>query len=489
MKKILSSPLDKFQFFAIVIILILLVPLVLYGYIGIFTRYVADDYETAGALARAGFWGAQQYWYQTWSGRVSFFALVTLVEMIGIQAVPFLTAVCLTLWLVGLFWLFRQICSHIDIKHPILVSWLGASLVIFVTLRSLNQIHQILFWQTGLLTYVTYLIFLTYAAGLFTWRIRNSGQRPATFFDLLISLILGFALGGFSEVSIALQITLLVFGLGLLFIYSRVSFRKKARGILLAALVGSFLCLAVMALAPGNSVRMADFQTRPDFASLLLNSLKFLFTFLGDWIDKQPILVALTLLVPVIVGIYTAGEDRTRLESTARDRRLTIALSVSILAVFFFLWSGFFTCFFVMSAPPPDRALVIPQFVMVGFLATWAYQCGRLLSQSINPAQATPRFWKLLGTITLSICLLLGPIYASARIAGTIGESRTIALEWDERDAIIRAAVARGEKTVTVWYLQDLNRLGDYSSDPDFLVNRAAADYYHLDSILALDKE
>jgi hypothetical protein len=34
-----------------------------------------------------------------------------------------------------------------------------------------------------------------------------------------------------------------------------------------------------------------------------------------------------------------------------------------------------------------------------------------------------------------------------------------------------------------------LNRLGDYSSDPGFLVNRAAADYYGIETIIALDKE
>ena len=89
----------------------------------------------------------------------------------------------------------------------------------------------------------------------------------------------------------------------------------------------------------------------------------------------------------------------------------------------------------------------------------------------------------------LAICLLLGPIYATYRIAGTIETSRNIAQEWDQRDAIIREAVARGEKSVTVWYIRDLNRLGDYSSDPEFLVNRAAADYYGLETIIALDKK
>jgi hypothetical protein len=39
-------------------------PLILYGVVGLYTRYVADDYETAGSLNQYGFWGSQQYWYQ-----------------------------------------------------------------------------------------------------------------------------------------------------------------------------------------------------------------------------------------------------------------------------------------------------------------------------------------------------------------------------------------------------------------------------------------
>lgn len=489
MNKTSPRSLEKFQIFAIVMIFLLLVPLLLYGYIGIFTRYVADDYETAGALARSGFWGAQQYWYQTWSGRVTYFALVTLVEMAGIRAVPFLTAACLALWMVGLYWVLRQIGSIAKIKSPALTSLLGACLILFVTLRSLNLIHQILFWQTGLLTYVNYLIFFTFGVGLLIQRLRLGGQGSATLLELILSFIFAFGIGGLSEISIALQITLLSLGLGLLAFWPKLPFRKKGLGMLGAALVGSLLMLLVMGLAPGNRVRAADFDQTPGLINLIVNSLKFLFAFLGNWIDKQPILVAFLVLLSAITGFFTLSETPSSQDSAALDRRMTISLLLSAVAVFLALWSGFFTSFFVMSAPPPDRALVIPQFTLVAFIGFWVFQCGRLLSRAVNRQQVTPRFWTVFGAALLTICVFLGPIYASYRITSTIPDSRRIAEEWDQRDAVIREAAARGERNVTVWYIQDLNRLGDYSSDPEFLVNRAAADYYRLDTIIALDKQ
>ncbi len=489
MEKKSPSPLAKFRIFAIVMILILLIPLVLYGYIGFFTRYVADDYETAGALARSGFLGAQQYWYQTWSGRVTYFAFVTLVEMIGIQAVPFLTAICLALWLGSLYWVLRQLCSIAQVKSPALTSLLGAILILFITLRSLNLIHQILFWQTGLLTYVNYLICFTFGIGLLIQRLRIRGEKQAAFLELFITFIFAFGIGGLSEISIALQITCIAVGIGFAFLFRKAPYRKKALEILAVALAGSLVMLLIMGFAPGNTVRAAHFDKTPGFIGLITNSLKFLFSFLGNWIDKQPILVAFLILVAWITGLFTTNDAGSSPDTDKLDRRMTIALILSTAAVFLFLWSGFFTSFYIMSAQPPDRALVIPQFVLVAFIGFWSYQCGRLLSRSLNPEKVTSRFWMVFGSILLAVCLLLGPVYASYRIASTIEPSRKIAAEWDQRDAIIRAAIARGEKNVTVWYIQDLNRLGDYSSDPAFLVNRAAADYYHLDTIIALDKE
>jgi hypothetical protein len=485
----MKLPLTKYQRFASVLIVTLIIPLILYAYIGIFTRYVADDYETAGALARYGFMGAQQYWYQTWSGRITYFALVSAVEMLGIQAVPYLTAACLTLWVVGLYWTLRQLAEPTHIPHPALTSFLGVSLILFVTLRSLNQIHQILFWQTGLLTYANYLIFFTFGLAWWISRLKINGNQPASPIELLVSLVYAFVIAGISEISIALQITAITLILILFVIFPATTFRKKGLGLAIAALMGSLISFAIMASAPGNLIRATYFSARPDLVSLVINSLKYTFTFLGNWVDKQPILVALAILIPVMAALAAPATTSSAVSPAIQDHKLTAGFVLSSAALFLLIWSGFFTSFAVMSGPPPDRALVIPQYVLVMFIVLWSYQIGHLISAALNRDLVTPRFWKLVGGVVLAICLLLGPVYASYRIAGTIPTSRAIALEWDQRDAVIREAIARGERHITVWYIRDLNRLGDYSSDPDFLVNRAAADYYGIETIIALDKE
>jgi hypothetical protein len=47
----------------IAFVILLALPLVLYAWIGFYSRYVADDFWSAGYLRTLGFWGAQYYWY------------------------------------------------------------------------------------------------------------------------------------------------------------------------------------------------------------------------------------------------------------------------------------------------------------------------------------------------------------------------------------------------------------------------------------------
>ena len=74
--------------------------LLAYAELGRFSRYVADDFCTAGILRDYSFLGAQRYWYLNWSGRYSFTLAITALErLFGLPIVPLLPALVLALWL------------------------------------------------------------------------------------------------------------------------------------------------------------------------------------------------------------------------------------------------------------------------------------------------------------------------------------------------------------------------------------------------------
>jgi hypothetical protein len=92
------------------------------------------------------------------------------------------------------------------------------------------------------------------------------------------------------------------------------------------------------------------------------------------------------------------------------------------------------------------------------------------------------------------IALFFGPIATINANLKLLPTLRTYSILWDERDQVIRDAVNRGEKTLTVANFQnhkDLQGLdnsslwivGDLEEDPDYWINQGAAKYYGLDKL------
>ena len=136
----------KLMFFAM---LFMLAALAIYAYLGTFTRYMADDYCTAGTIKNHGFWGAQTYWWQNWSGRYSFTFVVSFVELMGLRIVPILPALLISLWLFSIVWACLPILKKIKVSNYIFVGIFTASLILWLTYRSVDDYPQIVFWQTG----------------------------------------------------------------------------------------------------------------------------------------------------------------------------------------------------------------------------------------------------------------------------------------------------------------------------------------------------
>src|SRR5512132_1681351 len=112
-------------FFAV--LLFMLATLVVYAYLGTFTRYMADDYSTASVLQDEGFWGAQTYWWQNWSGRYSFTFVISFVELFGVGIVPILPTLIILLWLFSITWLCLPFLKDLKAQNFIFASIFVAS--------------------------------------------------------------------------------------------------------------------------------------------------------------------------------------------------------------------------------------------------------------------------------------------------------------------------------------------------------------------------
>jgi hypothetical protein len=78
--------------------------LAVHAYLGTYSRFIADDYCSAGMAKRFGVLRAVWYWYLNWTGRYSASALDAVFGLLGPAVTPFVPAAVLFAWLVVLTW-------------------------------------------------------------------------------------------------------------------------------------------------------------------------------------------------------------------------------------------------------------------------------------------------------------------------------------------------------------------------------------------------
>src|SRR4051794_1311398 len=182
-----------------------------YAWLGVYARYVADDFCTAAALHRYGFWGSQAYWRAAWSGRYTFYLAIAAVQSFGAKVVPLLPLLAIVAFVLST----RSVLGIV---------------FVYAVIDGAPAVWQSLSWETGMLSYLAPLIVAT------LW-LRRDHERPS-WLDVVLPLIAG----GFSETFTICAVV----ALGLSFAFTR----KRAH---LLALASTLVALVIMASAPGNA--------------------------------------------------------------------------------------------------------------------------------------------------------------------------------------------------------------------------------------------
>lgn len=466
-----------------------LAPLAAWAYLGTFTRYLADDYSTSYHLQKSGFWQAQVFWYETWSGRYSFTFLISLVELAGIVIVPWLPFVALLAWFASLFWALKQIVSALGI--PVEKKWLGilSGAIIFGVVRSLPNYSEVVFWQTGILTYQVTNIFLALSLALFLKRFFSQPETPKVVpWEYLIAFIIAFLAGGFSETAVVVQVAILTLGL-LYFSFYKNPTRNDILRVLLAAYLGSWCSLVAIVRAPGNLTRNASLAglSLESLSVAFLSSLSDIPVFLFEWVRDNTALVFVLLVTGVFTGFFAAQPAVQ--EKANRDLRRGFLLFGAACAV---LSAGFFPAFVAWGSRPPDRAIFVPMFIFVWAYVLFGFLAGYLLNSYLKFGRIRTglRAFMLLSLVVAMIWMQARTVFASLQMVPAL---RTYVQLWDERDAYLRQASMQNKGPIVIPSLRrnpalhDLRDTiwltGELSETPDNWINVAASYYYRVHSI------
>jgi hypothetical protein len=457
--------------------------LFLYAYLGIFSRYYADDFCISSAFFTSGFWRSQIGLYTGWSPGFTGTFIQISSEFFGRPAIQIWPALLIVLWILALTWAILQAAKVTRLRVPASLGLLLAEAMVFFTILEAPQQYQAIYWRIGLVAYTLPLVFLAFLVGLIFNRLRKADTLRLSWGGSAACAALAFFAGGISITYVVLQTGLLALAFITVWLLIRPPFRRNSLVLLGGALVGSLVALLVVALAPGNAVRLAAMPPRPQLFSFIrmavTNSMIFIYISLKDNAFQN----LLAVLVPMLITYTLYARDK----GLPKLRPSSLILALLLIPIFssLLVLAVCAPSAYAESSYPEGRVLIEARFITVFMMIAEGALIGMSLSQLHLWAGEPAPFYIQLIMATVFLVVILYPLYDARKSYLEIPFYRQRAVTWDAHDAIIRASLQQGILDVNIKDSQarsfdEFSGLSDLTSDPTNWVNQCAADFYGL---------
>lgn len=425
----------------------------------------ADDYCFADTALREGFWQAQKFYYDFWTGRYFSNLLVHANPLVwgwydGFRLIPALA-------LTGLLASVYALTSELLRGQKMLTVLLSTALLFFTMMVAQQSTVEAFFWTAAVASYTvpTALTFYLVAILIRWYRLPETGLlRPLT---AVWASFLVFAIVGSGETNLILLVLLLL-ALG----GYRLLFQRVVDPFLVGLIVVSFVSSWLLFRAPGNAVRMGGNPHSGDFVASFLGSFGWLANSLGTLLLTTPLLPLSLLFVPVAVRILRSG-------SPVQGLFQLPAWLVS-LAYLGLLAAMIFPSYYGIGLPPAFRTMnVFYDVAIVGWfftLTVWintAVRSGWLRFERF----AVPDAAYVVAGIWMTISLLVSRPIRLAYNDLIRGHAATYNREMNARhDQLMQSAEVLQVAPISVYppslFVEDLN------TNPAHLWNRCQAGYY-----------
>src|SRR5688572_22675541 len=235
--------------------------LVLYAYLGTFSRYVSDDYCLSAFFLTDDFLGAMIRRYFVSSSRYTNILFTGLSDkLFGWYNVAILPALMLSLFVTGIFLFLKEISAMLYLRWSYRMIFFLSLLVVYFSIMQAPDLYQTLYWRAGMTTHFAPIVFMPFWGAFLLRQTGKAGDRAPALWVQAACFVIPFVIGGFSEPPTALMITILGLAIIVAWRWSQVRRRRSILILLSCSLAGAMTAMLVMGLAPANSLRM---QTPP----------------------------------------------------------------------------------------------------------------------------------------------------------------------------------------------------------------------------------
>ena len=478
----------KKQFFEVIIgicALAMLSVMGVYSYLGIYSRYIADDYCEAVRVTRSSPISAVVERYQAgdWraANRYSNLLFVGFSELIGGNNMQITIMSMVIIWTVGLAWSAHELRKLLGINWTNSMDWfLGAALGVFSLLQAPN-LFQIIYWRSSMMTHFAPLVFGTLLFAFWIRQARCSMSRPLFWTTYPLIFIATFIIAGFSEPPITTMVTGLSLIMLAIWVWGAPPVKQRFLALLAWTFTGAVLGLMALVFSPANVNLEKD--VIPSVLEIIRVSFLYSYIFIADSIRVFPIPSLVSALIPaLLIWLYL---QTTVLEFSRTQKRFLWMIVIFAPFLMWILIAAGFSPSVYGQGFPVERMRFLARTIMTFTIMLEGALFG-ILAQDFKLRSGR----SYVQSFAVVLLLVLGLIYP-LRAAVTVYENnhtefRSRAALWDLRNDYIIRHANLGEKDLSIPAFSGVYKIKELDLNPDHWTNRCAAQYYGVDTIQAV---
>jgi hypothetical protein len=201
---------------------------------------------------------------------------------------------------------------------------------------------------------------------------------------------------------------------------------------------------------------------------------------------RQPYIVALSVILPALVGFLTyQGSSLSKPLHLGDWVRWLFPIVVIPVLTAGLILASIMPSEYAISSYPDGRVLIMPAYFLFLGMALWGLSLGSRLRSII----VIKREW-ILSTASLAFVLSVGALlvfeFVSARtLTNQVPIARQYAQAWDKRNLTLKNVAEDQDEPIAVPSLRHMGFLAEIGYDPNEWINRCMAQAYGVDAVVA----
>jgi hypothetical protein len=478
-----------FRYIMSACIFAMLTTIVIYAYLGTFSRYLADDYCEAVRVQESSPIEAafSRYTTEVWSTarpsmRYSNLFFVGVSELLGEDNMQITIPVMVLLWVIGLTWSIYEIRKLLEINWRFQMDlFLGVAMGYFSLLQAPN-LFQTIYWRSAMMTHFAPLVFGAFLLAFFIKQVKRAEDHYSSLPIQIFMFFTAFIIAGFSEPPATTIITTVLLSILGVSLWEKSPGRSGKLILLVWVLMGAILGLMAMILSPAVSSVVR--RSSPDIIRLLFDSFLYSYLFIADSLRTQPLPTFISVFIPLmLIWIYR----HTKSSELSREQKCAIWITVAAVPVlaWILIAAGFSPSVYGQSFPV-ERARFLARTILIASLMLEGALIGLLLGHV--QFKKNPALDQWVVAAAFAMVAIIYPIRAAMNIYQfDVPEYRERAEWWDLREAYIVRHAGMGEKDIVIPGFSGVYQVKEIDNNPNHWVNTCAAQYYGVDSIRAVN--